>query len=86
MATAKRALRKPLSIPAKSRFVGGSFIRTQFDGGSKEGHGTGQFVILDGEGCGILQMGAYYGASKTNNEAEMFVAHDLVAVLVKLSS
>ena len=31
-------------------------------------------------------MGAYYGASRTNNEAEMFAARDLMAVLVKLSN
>ena len=86
MATAERALRKPLSILAKSRFVGGSFIHAQFDGGSEEGHGTGGFVILDGGGHEVLRMGAYYGASRTNNEAEMFAARDLMAVLVKLSN
>ena len=50
MATAERALRKPLSIPVKSRFLPGKFMHAQFDGGSEEGLGTGGFVIIDGDG------------------------------------
>ena len=62
MATAKRALRKPLSIPAKSRFLPGKFVHVQFDGGSEDRLGTGGFVIIDGEGKDIIRMGTYYGA------------------------
>ena len=50
MATTERALRKPLSIPVKSRFLPGKFVHAQFDGGSEEGVGTGGFVIIDGKG------------------------------------
>ena len=50
MDTTERALRKPLSIPAKSRFQLGKFAHVQFDGGSEDGVGTGGFVIIDGEG------------------------------------
>ena len=31
-------------------------------------------------------MGTYYGAGRTNNEAEMFAARDCMATLVKLSN
>ena len=50
MATTERALRKPLSSPAKSRFLPGKFMHVQFDGGSEDGLGTGGFVIINGEG------------------------------------
>ena len=50
MATTERALRRPLSIPAKSRFLTGKFVHVQFDGGSKDGLGTGGFVIINGKG------------------------------------
>ena len=85
MATAERALRKPLSIPAKSKFLPGKFVHAQFDGGSEEGLGTGGFVIIDGDGKEIVRMGTYYGSGRTNNEAEMFAARDCIAVLTKLS-
>ena len=39
MTTAERALRKPLSTPAKSRFLPGKFVHAQFDGGSEDGLG-----------------------------------------------
>ena len=69
MATTKRALRKPLSIPAKSRFLLGKFVHAQFVGGSEDGLGTGGFVIIDGNGKEIVRMGTYYGSGQTNNEA-----------------
>ena len=50
MATAERALRKTLSIPAKSRFLPEKFVHVQFDGGSEGGLGTGGFVIIYREG------------------------------------
>ena len=85
MTTAERALRKPLSIPAKSRFLPGKFVHVQFDGGSEDGLGTGGFVIIDGEGKEVVRMGTYYGSGRTNNEAEMFAARDCMASLAKLS-
>ena len=62
MATAERALRKPLSIPVKSRFLPGKFVHAQFDGGSEEGLGTRGFVIIDGDGKEMVRMGTYYGS------------------------
>ena len=50
MGTAERALRKPLSIPAKSTFLPGKLVHVQLDGGSEDGLGTGGFIIIDGEG------------------------------------
>ena len=85
MATAERALSKPLSIPAKSRFLPGKFVHAQFDGGSGEGLGTGGFVIIGGNGEEIIRIGTYYGSGQTNNEAEMFAARDCIAILAKLS-
>ena len=85
MATANRALRKPLSIPAKSRFLPGKFMHAQFDGGSEDGLGTGGFVIIDGNEKEIVRMGTYYGSGWTNNEAKMFTARDCIVVLAKLS-
>ena len=85
MATTKRALRKPLSIPVKSRFLPEKFVHAQLDGGSEDGLGTGGFVIIDRDGKEIVRMGTYYGSGQTNNEAEMFAARDYIAILAKLS-
>ena len=85
MATTKRALRKPLSIPAKSRFLPGKFVHAQFDGGSEDRLGTGGFIIVDGNGKEIVRVGTYYGSGWTNNEAKMFTAQDCFAILAKLS-
>ena len=85
MATTKRALRKPLSIPVKSRFLPEKFVHAQLDGGSEDGLGTGGFVIIDGDGKEIVRMGTYYGSGWTNSEAEMFAARDCMAVQAKLS-
>ena len=41
MATAERALRKPLSIPAKSRLLPGKIVHVHFNGGPEDGLGTG---------------------------------------------
>ena len=41
MATTERALRKPLSIPAKSRFLPGKSVHVQFDGDLKMGWALG---------------------------------------------
>ena len=49
MATAERALRKPLSIPAKSRFLLRKFVHVQFDRGYEDGLGTGGFVRINEE-------------------------------------
>ena len=57
MAPAERALRKPLSILAKSRFLPRKFVHVQFDRGSEDGLGTGGFVIIDGEGKEVVRMG-----------------------------
>ena len=62
-------MRKPLSIPVKSKFLLGKFVHAQFDRGSEEGLGTGGFVIIDGAGKEIVRMGTYYGSGRTNNEA-----------------
>ena len=50
MATTERALKKPLSIPAKSRFLPGKFVHVQLHRGSEDRLGTEEFVKIDGEG------------------------------------
>ena len=72
MKIAEDALKKPIHLPPKARFVRGKAVHVQFDGGSAEGHGTGGFVILDCEGQEIIRVGRYYGPGRTNNEAEAF--------------
>ena len=84
MATAKRALQQPISIPPKSRFSKGKAVHVQFDGGSAAGYATGGFVILDCEGREVIRCGWYYGSGQTNNEAEMLAMKDALSSLVRL--
>ena len=81
---AATALHNPLHLPPKARFQKGDAIHVQFDGGSQEGHGTGGFVILNQHGTEIVRVGRYYGAGRTNNEAEAFAMRDAVQCLAKL--
>ena len=57
----------------------------QFDGGSEDGQGSGEFIIIDGEGKEVIRMGTYYGPKRTKNKAQMFATMDSIAILAKLS-
>ena len=84
MMLAESNLRRPLHLPPKAKFQPGPHIHIQFDGGAQDGHGTGGFVILDSEEREVVRVGRYYGAGRTNNEAEAFAMRDAVQCLAKL--
>ena len=84
MATAERALQRPILIPPKSRFSSEKAVHVQFDGGSAEGHATGGFKIMDCEGQEVIRCGWYYGSGQANSEVEMFAMRDGSSTLVKL--
>ena len=83
MKTAEGALRVPVHLPAKARFVPGPSYHVQFDGGSQDGHGTGGFVVLDHNKKEIVRVGCYYGPGRTNNEAEAFALRDAMLFLAR---
>ena len=78
---AQQVLTTPAQLPPRACFKDGPAIHVQFDRGSTGGVGTGDLVIIDGDGKQIVRVGHWFGHGLTNNEAEALACREVLTCL-----